>query len=87
MSDLKILFHMIENADHVAPWLIGELSDSLSIKQGTVYHSTRKLIGAGLVRRVPGGLVLTQTVLNAGAKFAGQINTADLQKLQEKIYG
>jgi|GEM_PF-5447942 len=87
-ASLLILKHMVENAGRVSPWPAYLLTEELGIKKGTVYNATRILVVTGLLKKVRGGVVLSDSILCAGAKFSSSVNsTTNFKKLQEELYG
>lgn len=88
---IEILGKMLEHAERVLPWRAEEFMSSLEMSQATAYRHLRMLVATGLVRHVTGGYVLGKPILEAGAKYASNLErlaTHDkFEELQEALYG
>ncbi len=83
---LKILTHMLNHADRIAPWRWEDFI-SLNIPVSTYYRQLKILLQAKLVVKVSGGYVLSPLVLEAGTKQKDAFMRVDISKHQERIHG
>ena len=85
-AQLKILNHMLNNAENPEPWKIQDFI-SLSLAASTIYEAIKKLNRFGLVSHVSSGFILSNKILNAGALRQNALARAVAQNNMEKIYG
>jgi|GEM_PF-3593448 predicted transcriptional regulator len=83
---LKILVHMLVNADRIAPWKVEDFN-KLGISASSLYRHIKSLRQANLIIRVSGGFVLSPLILNAGTKQKSAFMRVDIIKNQECIHG
>jgi len=83
---LKILTHMLTNAERIAPWKVEDFI-KLGISASSLYRHMKSLRQANLIIKVSGGYVLSPLILDSGTKQKSAFMRIDITKNQESIHG
>ncbi|MBN2435609.1 MAG: helix-turn-helix transcriptional regulator [Spirochaetes bacterium] len=83
---LKILTHLLDNAESLNAVSAREFADALKCPQSTVYSKLRQLINAGLITHTASGYILSEKIITAGQKKMAALSRIKPTD-QEKIYG
>ena len=82
---IKVLAYMLENADRIAPWRVEDFK--MRISPSSLYRTLRNLCTAGIIKKVPGGYVLSALILEAGTKQKAAFMRINITTEQENVHG